>query len=94
MNSDRNSIFGLHTARKQFSMMFVAFTIFVLATVPVIAQDVAQDVAQQAAASNAPRQPGVRLLTSAWVGYAAMALIFGLIILISLRGSARGQQKP
>ena len=72
--------------RKQFSSVFVAIIIALLATAPAIAQEVSTP-------SNAPRQPGVRVLTSAWVGYAAMALIFGLILLISLRGSARGEQK-
>ena len=80
------NFFRFQTIRKQFSLVFVAIVIALLATAPAIAQEVA-------APSNAPRQPGVRVLTSAWVGYAAMALIFGLILLISLRGSARGEQK-
>ena len=78
--------FRFQTLRKQSTSAFVAIIIALLATAPAIAQEVA-------APSNAPRQPGVRILTSAWVGYAAMALIFGLTLLISLRGSARGEQK-
>lgn len=80
------NFFRLQTIRKQFSSVFVVIVIALLTTAPAIAQGVATP-------SNAPRQPGVRVLTSAWVGYAAMALIFGLILLISLRGSARGEQK-
>lgn len=78
--------FRFQTIRKQFSSAFVAIVIALLASAPAIAQE-------SQATSNAPRQPGVRMLSSAWVGYAAMALIFGLILLISLRGSARGEQK-
>ncbi len=77
----------LQPIRRQLSKAFVAFLVVVLNTVPALAQESA------ATTSNAPRQPGVRLLSSAWVGYAAMALIFALILLISLRGSVRGQQK-
>ncbi len=81
------SKFTFQTMRRHLSSAFVAIVIALLATAPAIAQEVA-------ARSNAPRQPSVHVLTSAWVGYAAMTLIFGLIIFISLRGSARGVQKP
>ena len=77
----------LQPIKRQLSTAFVASLVVVLNTVPALAQESA------ATTSNAPRQPGVRLLSSAWVGYAAMALIFALILLISLRGSVRGQQK-
>ena len=80
------NFFRFQPMHKQLTSVFVAIVIALLATAPAIAQEVATP-------SNAPRQPGVRVLTSAWVGYAAMALIFGLVILISLRGSARGEQK-
>ena len=86
MKKKCSNLFRFQTMRKQFSSVFVAIIIALLATAPAIAQEVATP-------SNAPRQPGVRILTSAWVGYAAMVLIFGLILLISLRGSARGEQK-
>lgn len=42
---------------------------------------------------NAPRQPSVRHLTSAWVGYLAMGLVAGSIVAVSLMGSKRSQQK-
>ena len=80
------NFFRFQTILKQLTSAFVAIVIALLATAPAIAQGVA-------ASSNAPRQPAVRSMTSAWVGYAAMTLIFGLILLISLRGSARGEQK-
>lgn len=47
----------------------------------------------QDAESNAPRQPTVRNLSAAWVGYAAMALIVGLVVTISLMPSKRGHQE-
>ncbi len=47
----------------------------------------------QDAESNAPRQPTVRKLSAAWVGYAAMALIVGLVVTISLMPSKRGHQE-
>ncbi|MSR70117.1 MAG: hypothetical protein EXS17_07220 [Phycisphaerales bacterium] len=47
----------------------------------------------QDAESNAPRHPAVRNLSAAWVGYAAMALIVGLVITISLMPSKRGHQE-
>ena len=71
--------------------MIVALSVFILANAPVLAHALAQDEAQ---AALAPRQPGVRILTSAWVGYAAMVLILGLVMMISLKASKRGQQKP
>lgn len=60
-----------------------AASIAFLAVAPALAQETA----------NAPRQPSVTTLTSAWVGYAAMALIAALILFISLRGSKRSDQK-
>jgi len=62
----------------------IAASIALLAAAPAFAQD---------APSNAPRQPAVTNLGSAWVGYLAMALVGALVLAISLRGSARGQQK-
>jgi len=80
------NLFRFQTQTKKLSSMSLAIIIALLATAPAIAQEVA-------AQNVSPRQPAVRSMTSAWVGYAAMALIFGLILLISLRGSARGEQK-
>ena len=86
MKKKCSNLFRFQTMRKQFSSVFVAIIIALLTTAPAIAQEVA-------AQNVSPRQPAVRSMTSAWVGYAAMTLIFGLILLISLRGSARGEQK-
>ncbi len=80
------NFFRFQSMHKQLTSAFVAIVIALLATTPAIAQEVA-------AHDVSPRQPAVRSMTSAWVGYAAMTLIFGLILLISLRGSARGEQK-
>lgn len=87
MKPDCSNLFRFQTARMKMTSAFVALSIVCLAVAPAIAQE-------PDAQSLSPRQPGVRLLTSAWVGYAAMALVFGLILMISLRSSARGQQKP
>ena len=51
------------------------------------------DARAQDESSNAPRQPTVRNLSAAWVGYAAMALIAGLVVTISLMPSKRGHQE-
>ena len=86
MKIERSNFFRFHPLKKHLPTALLAIFIALLATAPAIAQEVA-------APSIAPRQPSVRNLSAAWVGYAAMVLIFGLIIFISLRGSARGEQK-
>lgn len=68
---------------KATSALLIAL-VAVLVAAPALAQD---------ASSKAPRQPVVTNLGSAWVGYLAMALVGALVLAISLRGSARGQQK-
>jgi hypothetical protein len=42
---------------------------------------------------NAPRQPTGRNITSAWVGYVAMLFVTAVIVLVSLMGSKRSQEK-
>jgi len=42
---------------------------------------------------NAPRQPTGKNITSAWVGYVAMFFVTAVIVLVSLMGSKRSQQK-
>ena len=42
---------------------------------------------------NAPRQPTGRNITSAWVGYVAMFFVTAVIVLVSLMGSKRSQEK-
>ncbi|MSR44337.1 MAG: hypothetical protein EXS15_03135 [Phycisphaerales bacterium] len=54
-----------------------------LAVAPAIAQE----------STTAPRQPSVREFPAAWVGYGAMVLIAGLILMVSLHPSKRSQQK-
>ena len=86
MKKKCSNLSRFQTRTKKLSSISLAIFIAFLATAPAIAQEVA-------AQNASPRQPAVRSMTSAWVGYAAMTLIFGLILLISLRGSARGEQK-
>ena len=43
--------------------------------------------------SNAPRQPTVRNLSRAWVGYGAITMIVVLVVMISLMPSKRGHQE-
>ena len=86
MKKKCSNLSRFQTRTKKLSSISLAIFIALLATAPAIAQEVA-------AQNASPRQPAVRSMTSAWVGYAAMTLIFGLILLISLRGSARGEQK-
>lgn len=64
-------------------VVLAAFTTLVCA-MPAWAQD---------AVSNAPRQPAVRNMTSAWVGYASMFLIMTLVLMVSLYPSKRGHQE-
>ncbi|MBM4101954.1 MAG: hypothetical protein FJ256_06795 [Phycisphaerae bacterium] len=42
---------------------------------------------------NAPRQPTGKNITSAWVGYVAMFFVTAVIVLVSLMGSKRSQEK-
>ncbi len=83
MKIERSNFVALRSNRERFAVAFLAICIALLATAPALAQEV----------SKAPRQPAATNLSSAWVGYAAMTLIFALILLISLRSSARGEQK-
>lgn len=61
----------------------LALVVIACCALPALAQD----------GSNAPRQPVVKNMTSAWVGYASMFLVMTLVVMVSLYPSKRGHQE-